>query len=202
MDSETLILSPEEEIIVPSQETEVLSLINSNLLESGEGDAITPTFQPEGNEETNLQIPDAIDIVGSGSDSGAPLESAPSPQDENGRLQGGAEEEPETNSNISESLKKIEQILDERLPNRSETETENEPALTSTSESEVTLNDLKESIDKLVQYESELSYSVSTIENNQVISSNNDSVYNSYMLSTLMAIWGGFIIFLLFRKIG
>lgn len=192
MDSETLILSPEEEIIIP-YETEQ-TLIISNPTESGADEDPAPTFQTEYSESTNL-VPDAIDTYDS-VDSAGPLESAPSPEDEKGRLQGaGGESE---DQDILTNLSNIRKVLEERLPEpQSESESESEVQL----ESEVNLEDLLDSLKEIESYESELSDSIATIKRNQIVSGNNDSLYNNFILSAVMAFWGGFAIYLLFRKI-
>lgn len=98
------------------------------------------------------------------------------------------------------AIDNIYKLLDERLPTRSlEIESETE---TQFSESEITLKDLKESIDDLKGFESEQLEYTKQLESDFVVSSNNNYHFNVYEIAIISAIWGSIAIYLFFRKIG
>ena len=98
------------------------------------------------------------------------------------------------------AIDNIYKLLDERLPTRSlQSESETE---TQSSETEITLKDIKESIDDLKGIESEQLEYTKQLESDFVVSSNNNYHFNVYEIAIISAIWGSIAIYLFFRKIG
>lgn len=98
------------------------------------------------------------------------------------------------------AIDNIYKLLDERLPTRS-LESESETEIQS-SESEITLKDLKDSIDDLKGIESEQLEYTKQLESDLIVSSNNSYHFNVYEIAIISAIWGSIAIYLFFRKIG
>lgn len=105
---------------------------------------------------------------------------------------------------VEENLENIYKLLSERLPeseSESESETQTE-SITAQSETEITLADIKSSLDSIAELESEQNLQIGNIETALVAVGNNYITYSDFILSGIMAIWGSFIIYLFFRKIG
>lgn len=112
---------------------------------------------------------------------------------------------------VESELEKIYQILEERIPENVETEAQfEEPEevveqVTTevvVSETEVTLSDLRDILQNIESYESELVENVHEVRRNQYASDNNRNNFDTAILAAVSAVWGAFIIFLFFRKIG
>lgn len=103
-----------------------------------------------------------------------------------------------------ETLGSIYKLLQERLPEGTQEESESESELESESEidTEKSLSDIYDEISKLNSVESEQLEQLKTINNNLVVHSNNSYYFDFYTVSIISAIWGSIAIFLLFRKIG
>lgn len=112
---------------------------------------------------------------------------------------------------VESELEKIYQILEERIPENVETEAQSEEpeeVITQVdtevvlSETEVTLSDLRDILQNIESYESELVANVHEVRRNQYASDNNRNNFDIAILAAVSAVWGAFIIFLFFRKIG
>lgn len=97
-----------------------------------------------------------------------------------------------------ETLSNIYKLLDERIPEQSESESESE---TEVSESEITLKDIHDQIDSIVQFESEQLSIISEIRDNNIVSNNNNYHLDSFQIAVMSAIYGSILIGLLFRNI-
>ena len=192
------IYSPDNEIVLNNSETEtIVSLIDSNVLAGGGEEISTPA-------ET---LPDAIPIENENPET---VHTTPNSSQEeqqeiatnNLTIQSPAES---SNSEIEQNLNDIYLLLSERLPERSiesESESETERQIEYVSETEVTLYDVRESINSLALLESEQNERLQSIESSVSVFGSNYVVYSDFLLSGLMAFWGSFIIYLFFRKIG
>lgn len=112
---------------------------------------------------------------------------------------------------VESELEKIYQILEERIPENVETEAQSEEpeeVITQVDtevvvpETEVTLSDLRDILQNIESYESELVANVHEVRRNQYASDNNRNNFDTAILAAVSAVWGAFIIFLFFRKIG
>lgn len=112
---------------------------------------------------------------------------------------------------VESELEKIYQILEERIPENVETEAQSEEpeeVITQVDtevvvpETEVTLSDLRDILQSIESYESELVANVHEVRRNQYASDNNRNNFDTAILAAVSAVWGAFIIFLFFRKIG
>lgn len=112
---------------------------------------------------------------------------------------------------VESELEKIYQILEERIPENVETEAQSEEPedvveqVTTevvVTETEVTLSDLRDILQNIESYESELVANVHEVRRNQYASDNNRNNFDTAILAAVSAVWGAFIIFLFFRKIG
>lgn len=112
---------------------------------------------------------------------------------------------------VESELEKIYQILEERIPENVETEAQSEEPeevveqVTTevvVPETEVTLSDLRDILKNIESYESELVANVHEVRRNQYASDNNRNNFDTAILAAVSAVWGAFIIFLFFRKIG
>lgn len=141
-------------------------------------------------QEENSSIPDAIQIDNSGNEVAE---------------QGSAEVQDDSHGQSGDlpaetAIDNIYKLLDERLPTRS-LESESETEIQS-SETEITLKDLKDSIDVLKGIVSEQLEYTKQLESDFVVSSNNSYHFNVYEIAIISAIWGSIAIYLFFRKIG
>lgn len=98
------------------------------------------------------------------------------------------------------TLSEIYNLLDSRLPERSGSETE--AIQESESEEEITISDVYDKIDSVIEFESEQAVLLSEIRDNNIISNNNDYYMASFQIALMSAIFGSILIYLLFRKIG
>lgn len=112
---------------------------------------------------------------------------------------------------VESELEKIYQILEERIPENIETEAQSEEpeeVITQVDtevvvpETEISLSDLRDILQNIESYESELVANVHEVRRNQYASDNNRNNYDTAILAAVSAVWGAFIIFLFFRKIG
>ena len=175
------------------------------------------------NNESDTTLTDPYILAGGGVESSTPADNipdainleetdtVPSTQTPSNEETPSIEQEPETipaltgGSDIEQNLNDIYVLLQERIPERSiesESESESESEQIELQTENQTLLDIKDEISNIREYESEQLSLIDSINNNLVVLGNNSSTYNNFILSGIMTIWGSFIVYLIFRKIG
>lgn len=163
------------------------------------------SYETENNPIDSSSILTQIDVGDSGQQTSIPDAIQIENNDDEIAVQGSTEDQdvsPGQGGDLpaETAIDNIYKLLDERLPTRSlESEPETE---TQFSESEVTLKDIRNSIDDLKGIESEQLEYTKQLESDFIVSANNNYHFNVYEIAIISAIWGSIAIYLFFRKIG